>query len=100
MLLMMLMVKKLLVLFIKKKLQGRNQQKFRIEKIIKRKGNKLYIKSKCYNSSFNGCIDKSDILYKRVNIFQNRMNNLVEILMLALIYLIMQQEKTLKILHT
>ena len=51
---MILMVKKLLVLFIKKKLQGTNQQKFRIEKIIKKKGNKLYIKWKCYNSSFNG----------------------------------------------
>ena len=61
---MILMVKKLLVLFIKKKLQGTNQQKFRIEKIIKKKGNKLYIKWKCYNSSFNGWIDKSDILYK------------------------------------
>ena len=30
--------------FHEKELQGTNQQKFRIDKIIKRKGNKLYIK--------------------------------------------------------
>ena len=50
--------------FHEKELQGTNQQKFRIDKIIKRKGNKLYIKQKCCNNSFNSWIDKKDILYK------------------------------------
>ena len=30
-----------------------NQQEFRIENVIKRKGNKLYLKSKGYDNSFN-----------------------------------------------
>ena len=49
--------------FYEKELQGTNQQKFRIEKIIKRKGNKLYVKWKGYNNSFNSWIDKK-IYYK------------------------------------
>ena len=32
--------------FYEKELQGTNQKKFRIEKVIKRKGNKLYAKWK------------------------------------------------------
>ena len=40
------MVKKLLVLFMKKELQKTNQEEFKIEKVIKRKGNKLYVKWK------------------------------------------------------
>ena len=48
--------------FYEKELQGKNQQKFRIDKIIKRKGNKLYVKWKGYNNSFNSWIDKKDIL--------------------------------------
>ena len=35
-----------------------NQKEFRIEKIIKRKGNKLFGKWKRYNNSFNSWIDK------------------------------------------
>ena len=41
---------------------------FRVEKVIKRKGDKLYVKWKGYNSSFNSWIDKKD----SINIFQNR----------------------------
>ena len=37
-------------------------QKFRIEKITKRKGDKLYVKWKGYNDSFNNWINKKDIL--------------------------------------
>ena len=48
--------------FYEKELQNTNQQKFRIDKIIKRKGEKLYVKSKGYNDSFNSWIDKKDIL--------------------------------------
>ena len=39
-----------------------NQQEFRIEKVIKRKGNKLYIKWKGYDNSFNSSIDKKDLI--------------------------------------
>ena len=39
-------------------LQKINQKEFRIEKLIKRKGNKLYVKWKGYNNSFNSWIDK------------------------------------------
>ena len=36
----------------------KNQKELRIEKVIKRKGNKLYVKWKGYNNSFNSWIDK------------------------------------------
>ena len=48
--------------FYEKELQSANQQKYRTEKIIKRKGNKLYVKWKEYNDSFNSWIDKKDTL--------------------------------------
>ena len=48
--------------FYEKELQSTNQQKYRIENIIKRKGNKLYVKWKEYNDSFNSWINKKDIL--------------------------------------
>ena len=60
MLLMASMMKKLLEHFMKK-LQKANQQEFRIEKVIKRKGNKLYVKWKRYDNSFNSWIDKNDV---------------------------------------
>ena len=50
--------------FYDKELQRASQNEFRIEKMIKRKGNKLYIKWKGYNNSFNSWIDKKDLLYK------------------------------------
>ena len=58
---MILMVKKLLEHFMKKKLQKIDQQEFRIEKVIKKKGNKLYVKWKGYNYSFNNWINKKDL---------------------------------------
>ena len=48
--------------FYEKELQKTDQNEFRIEKVIKRKGNKLYIKWKGYNNSFNSWIDKKDIV--------------------------------------
>ena len=39
--------------FYEKELQKTNEKEFRIEKVIKKKGNKLYIKRKGYNDSFN-----------------------------------------------
>ena len=49
-------------IFYEKKLQKINQKEFRIEKVIKRKGNKLYVKWKGYNNSFNSWIDKKDLV--------------------------------------
>ena len=46
--------------FYEKELQKTNQQEFRIEKVIKKKCDKLYVKWKCYHSSFNSWIDKKD----------------------------------------
>ena len=48
--------------FYENELQKTNQKKFRIEKIIKRKGNKLYVKWKGYDNSFNSWINKNDII--------------------------------------
>ena len=39
--------------FCEKELQKTNQKEFTREKVIKRKGNKLYVKWKGYNNSFN-----------------------------------------------
>ena len=52
--------KEIIETFYEKELQKTNQQKFRIEKVINRKGDKLYVKWKGYNSSFNSWIDKKD----------------------------------------
>ena len=48
-----LMVKKIIGTFYEKKLQKTNQKEFRIEKVIKRKEDKLYVKWKDYDNSFN-----------------------------------------------
>ena len=39
-----------------------NQKEFRIEKVIKRKGDKLHVKWKGYDNWFNNWIDKKDIV--------------------------------------
>ena len=39
--------------FYKKELQKASQEKFRIENVLKRKGDKLYVKWKGYDSCFN-----------------------------------------------
>ena len=48
--------------FYEKELQKTNKKEFRIEKVIKRKGNKLYFKWKGYDSSFKNWIDKKDLV--------------------------------------
>ena len=48
--------------FYEKVLQKTNQKVFRIEKVIKRKGDKLFVNWKGYNNSFNSWIDKKDIV--------------------------------------
>ena len=48
--------------FYEKEMQRTNQKAFRIERIIKRKGKKLYVKWKGYNNSFNSWIYKKSIV--------------------------------------
>ena len=48
--------------FYEKELQKTNQKEFRIEKVLKRKGDKLYVKWKGYNNSFNSWINKKDLV--------------------------------------
>ena len=48
--------------YYEKELKKTNQKEFRIEKVIKRKGHKLYVKWKGYNNSFNSWIDKKDLV--------------------------------------
>ena len=40
-----------------RKMQKANQKEFRIEKLIKKKGTKLYVKRKGYNNLFDSWID-------------------------------------------
>ena len=47
----------------KKELQKTNQQEFRTERLIKRKGDKLYVKWKGYDHWFNNWIDKKDLVW-------------------------------------
>ena len=53
---------KIIGTFYEKELQKTNQKEFRIEKVIKRKGDKLYVKWKGYDNSFNSWIDKKDLV--------------------------------------
>ena len=48
--------------FYENELQSKNQQEFRIEKVIKITGDKLYVKWKGYDNYFNSWIDQKDIV--------------------------------------
>ena len=48
--------------FYRKELRKTSQKKLRIEKVLKRKDNKLYVKWKGYDNSFNSSIDKKDFV--------------------------------------
>ena len=48
--------------FYEKELQRASQEKLRIEKVLKRKGDKLYAKWKGYDSRFNSWIDEKDLI--------------------------------------
>ena len=50
--------------FYEKELQKTNQEECRIEKVIKRRGNKIYVKWKGYNNSFNSWIDKASLVQR------------------------------------
>ena len=48
--------------FYKKELEKIDQQEVKIEKVIKKKGNKLYVKWKGYDNSFNSWIHEKDLV--------------------------------------
>ena len=48
--------------FYEKELQKTNQEEFRIEKVIKKKRNKLCVKWNGYDNYFNSWIDRKDII--------------------------------------
>ena len=55
-------IKKIIGIFYEIEPQKTNQQEFRIEKLIKRNGDKLYVKWKGYDNSFYSWIDKKDLV--------------------------------------
>ena len=57
-----LTVEKIAGTFQAKELQKKNQKEFRVEKIITRRGKKLYVKWKGYDNSFNIWIDEKDLV--------------------------------------
>ena len=48
--------------FYEKELQKTNQKEFRIEKVIRKKCDKLDVKWKGYDNSFNSWINKTDLV--------------------------------------
>ena len=50
-------------MFYKRILQNTNQDQFRVEKVIKRKDDKAYVKRKGYINSLNNWIDKKRYRY-------------------------------------
>ena len=77
--------------FYEKELQKTNQEKARKEKVLKRKGDKLYVKWKGYDSSFNSWINKKDL-----NTILSCLEILVKVLTLKLNFQIMQQKLIFK----
>ena len=61
-LLMILMEKKFLELFTKTNCKDKIKKKIRIEKVMKRKGDRLYVKWKGYNNSFNNWDDGKSVV--------------------------------------
>ena len=55
--------------FYEKELEKISQEKFRIGKVLKRKGDKLYAKLKGYDNSFNSWIDKKRLCIKTSQYF-------------------------------
>ena len=50
--------------FYEKELQKTSQEEFKIERVIKRKGDKIYVKWKGYDNSFNSWIDKASLVQR------------------------------------
>ena len=54
--------KEIIGTFYEKELQNTNQKEFRMEKVIKKNGDKLFVKWKGYDSSCNSWINKKDLV--------------------------------------
>ena len=50
--------------FYEKELQKTSQEEFRIENVIERKGDEMYVKWKGYGNSFNSWIDKAGLVQR------------------------------------
>ena len=61
--------------FYKKELQKTSQKELRIEKGLKRKDDKLYVKWKGYDNRFNSWIDKKDLFIKMSQYFLKPFNS-------------------------
>ena len=61
--------------FYGKELQTTSQKEFRIEKVLKRKGDKLYVKCKGYDNRFNTWINKKRTLIKISQYFPKPFNS-------------------------
>ena len=61
---------------LQKKKTKKKQKELRNEKVIKRKGEKLHVKWKGYNNSFNSGIDKkgstNDRIFSKLEIFKSK----------------------------
>ena len=53
---------KIIGTFYEKELHKTNEKECRIGKVVKKKGDKLYVKWKGYDSSFNSWVDKKDLV--------------------------------------
>ena len=56
--------KEIIGTFYENEFQKANQEEFRIEKVIKGKGNKMYVTWKGYNNSFNSWIDEVSLVQR------------------------------------
>ena len=66
--------------FYEKELQKTNQKEFRIERVIKRKGDRLYVKWKGYNNSFNSWKEKDSInerIFSKIKMFRSKCKSLI-----------------------
>ena len=61
--------------FYEKEFQKTNQKEFRIEQVVKRKGDQLYVKWKGYDNSFNSWINKRRSLIKMSQYFPKPSNH-------------------------
>ena len=64
--------------FYEKELQKTSQERFKVEKVIKRKVDKLYVKWKGYDNSFNSWIDKKRPHIKMSQYFPKRFRSFGE----------------------
>ena len=55
--------------FYERNCKKQNKKEFMLEKVIKRKGDKLYVKWKGYDDTFNSWIDRKEICYIRMIFF-------------------------------